>query len=95
MPPRAPTPARGSAGRGERGRRHPADFSARRVLTGIKTGTTANAVIAALSAVANKLRAIVVADGPSAANGPLTTDASAISFRNDWVPSASSWSTRA
>jgi len=52
--------------------------------TGVKTGTTANAVIAALSAVADKLRAIVVADGPSAANGPLTTDASAISFRNDW-----------
>ena len=52
--------------------------------TGIKTGTTANAVIAALDAVAGKLRAIQVADGPSAANGPLTTDASAISFRNDW-----------
>jgi phage tail sheath protein FI len=52
--------------------------------TGIKTGTTANAVLAALSTVADKLRAIVVADGPSAANGPLTTDAAAISFRNDW-----------
>jgi phage tail sheath protein FI len=52
--------------------------------TGIKTGTTANAAIAALSSVADKLRAVIVADGPSAAAGPLTTDAAAISFRNDW-----------
>jgi len=52
--------------------------------TGVKAGATANAVIAALSTVADKLRSIVVADGPSAANGPLTTNAAAISFRADW-----------
>lgn len=41
-------------------------------------GSTANAVVAELLGIAERLRAIIVADGPS------TTDAAAITYRGDW-----------
>lgn len=40
--------------------------------------TAANPVVAALLGVANKLRAVIIADGPN------STDAAAITYRNDW-----------
>lgn len=45
--------------------------------TGDRT-TTANAVVAELVGIAERLRAVVIADGPN------TTDAAAITYRGDW-----------
>lgn len=41
-------------------------------------GTTANPVVAALAGIAGQLRAVVLADGPN------TSNAAAIAYRNDW-----------
>lgn len=46
--------------------------------TGSRTGGTANAVVAELKGLAEKMRAVVVADGPN------TTTAEAIAYREDW-----------
>ena len=46
--------------------------------TGSKTGKTANPVVAELKGIAEKLRAVVIADGPG------TTTIGAISYREDW-----------
>ncbi len=42
------------------------------------TGEVRNAIVAELLGIANRLRAVIIADGPS------TTDAAAIAYRSDW-----------
>lgn len=46
--------------------------------TGDRTGDAANPVVAEMSGIADKLLAVIVADGPN------TTDADAITYREDW-----------